>query len=278
MEQYLRRTALSSMADEIGLRLAVWLGATMWFVWLWGLGMPALLAGMALNLMGQMALTRYRRRKVDLREKALRQRIGGEMLLEDMLLLPRRKAHLQAAALLSQRYPLVIMQVEDAGVLCRCGERRVLVVFTGCAAEEGCGFDDVLAAQQACRRLTAEKCVLCLTGDCPGRVRAFAERMPVPVVFIGREQMLSLAGRASPATDEQLILLKKRKTRFAPGKSMLMLRMLLHRGKAGRYMFYGVAMLMIQILTGWRWYAFMGLTLVCMAVGCVCCHREDKLF
>lgn len=275
MEQYLRRTALSSMADEIGLRLAVWLGATMWFVWLWGLGMPALLAGMALNLMGQMALTRYRRRKVDLREKALRQRIGGEMLMEELLLLPRRKAHLQAAALLSQRYPMVILQVEDAGVLCRCGERRVLVVFAGCAAEEGCGFDDVLAAQQACRRLTAEKCVLCLSGECPARVRTFAERMPVPVVFIGREQMLSLAGRASPATDEQLLMLKKRKTRFTPGKSML--RMLLHRGKAGRYMFYGVAMLMIQILTGWRWYAFMGLTLVLMAVGCVCCHREDTL-
>lgn len=275
MEQYLRRTVLSSLTDEIGLRLAVWVGATMWFVWLWGLGMPALLAGMALNLMGQMALTRYRRRKVELREKALRQRIGGEMLLEDMLLMPRRKAHLQAAVLLGYRYPLVILQVEDAGVLCRYQEKRLMIAFAGHAEEEACSSGDVLAAQQACLRLTAEKCVLCLNGECPARVKAFAERMPVPVSFIGREQMLALAGQASPATDEQLLMLKKRKTRFTPGKSML--RMLLHRGKAGRYMFYGVAMLVIQILTGWRWYAFMGLTLVCMAVGCVCHHREDAL-
>ena len=81
MEQYLRRRRLGSMMDEMGLRALIALGSVMWFVWLWGLGMPSLLAGLALGLMGQMALTRWRRRVVNRREQTLRKQLGGEMLL-----------------------------------------------------------------------------------------------------------------------------------------------------------------------------------------------------
>ena len=127
MEQYLRRRRLGSVMDEIGLRALIALGSVLWFVWLWGLGMPALLAGLALGLMGQMALTRWRRRVVERREQALRKQLGGEMLLEDMLLQTPRRAHFQAAMLLGQRYPLRMERVTEEGMLCQSGGERLLV-------------------------------------------------------------------------------------------------------------------------------------------------------
>ena len=127
MERYLRRKRLGGVLDEMGLRALIALGTVMWFVWLWGLGMPALLAGLALGLMGQMALTRWRRRAVEKRERALRRQLGGEMLLEDMLLQPPRRAHFQAAMLLGQRYPLRMERVTEDGMLCLSGEERLLV-------------------------------------------------------------------------------------------------------------------------------------------------------
>ena len=49
MEQYLRRNRLAALADGLGALAAIYAGAALWFVWLWGLGAPALLAGAALG-------------------------------------------------------------------------------------------------------------------------------------------------------------------------------------------------------------------------------------
>ena len=49
MQQYLRRGRLSALMDGIGLRTMLALAAVGWFVYLWGLTVPALLAGGALG-------------------------------------------------------------------------------------------------------------------------------------------------------------------------------------------------------------------------------------
>ena len=54
MERYLRRKRLGGVLDEMGLRALIALGTVMWFVWLWGLGMPALLAGLAVGVYASM--------------------------------------------------------------------------------------------------------------------------------------------------------------------------------------------------------------------------------
>ncbi|MGN0970833.1 MAG: hypothetical protein ACI4OY_02685 [Aristaeellaceae bacterium] len=274
MEQYLRRKRPGSVMDEIGLRLLIALGAVMWFVWLWGLGMPALLAGLALGLMGQMALTRWRRRVVDRREQALRKQLGGEMLLEDMLLLPPRRAHFQAAVLLGQRYPLRMERVTEEGMLCQSGGERLLVSCLlrppACEASP----EDLLACQRAARAHGAKRCVLCLTCKCSAAARAWAETSAIPVRIISRETMLILAGQANPATDAQLVSLGKRKNR--PGSGGGVLRTILDRGKAGRYMFYGTAMVLLYVVTGLKWYALPGLALVLLAVTSRYLAREPE--
>ncbi|MGN1019851.1 MAG: hypothetical protein ACI4O7_05720 [Aristaeellaceae bacterium] len=273
MEQYLRRKRLSSVMDELGLRALIALGSVMWFVRLWGLGMPALLAGLALGLMGQMALTRWRRRAVERREQALRCRLGGEMLLEDMLLQPPRRAHFQAAMLLGQRYPIRLERVTEDGMLCQSGGERLLVACLRKPPEREATPEDLLASQRACKAHGVSRCVLCLTCRCSAEARAWAETSAVPVRIISRDTMLALAGQASPATDAQLISLGKRRNRPVPGGSVL--RTILDRGKAGRYMFYGTAMVLLYVVTGLKWYPLPGLALVLLAVTSRYLARED---
>ena len=76
MEQYLRRGRLSTLADDLGLRLVLTAVSVGWFIWLWGATVPALLAGLALAIVMQMGLRLLRRRTVQKREMALRRRLG----------------------------------------------------------------------------------------------------------------------------------------------------------------------------------------------------------
>ena len=55
MQQYLRRGRLSALMDGLGLRAALALAAVGWFVYLWGLTVPALLAGGAPDPLPQAA-------------------------------------------------------------------------------------------------------------------------------------------------------------------------------------------------------------------------------
>ena len=86
MEQYLRRNRLSEVLDTLGMAALLYALAVGWFVWLWGLSLPSMAAGGALGTLLWMARGQWRRRNVHRREKALRSRIGGELMLESMLL------------------------------------------------------------------------------------------------------------------------------------------------------------------------------------------------
>ena len=82
MEQYLRRNRLSEALDTLGMAALLYVLAAGWFVWLWGLSLPSMAAGGALGTLLWMARGQWRRRNVHRREKTLRSRIGGELLLE----------------------------------------------------------------------------------------------------------------------------------------------------------------------------------------------------
>ena len=263
MEQYLRKNRFGTWMDSIGLRLLIQLLALMWFVWLWGLALPSLTAGMALGLMGQMALTLYRRCTVVRRERALRCRLGGEMMLEDMLLAPARQAHFQAALLLGERYPLTMRRVTDDGVLCQYGHETLFITCLRMPPESELSTGDLAACQRACRALGAERGVLCPLGKVTPKVAARAEQGRIPLRIIRRETLLELAGQCSPATDEQLILLGKRKRRpAAPGGWQAGL---LRRDKAARYMLYGTALMLLYIVTASPLYPGPGA--VCLTLG-----------
>ena len=263
MEQYLRKNRFGTWVDGLGLRLLIQLAAVLWFVWLWGLALPSLTAGMALGAMGQLALTLYRRGTVVRRERALRYRLGGEMMLEDMLLAPARQAHFQAALLLGERYPLTMRHVTDDGVICGYQNETLLVTCLRMPQEGELSAGDLAACQRACREQGADRGVICPLGKVTPKIAAKAEQCRVPLRIIRREVLLDLAGQLSPATDEQLVELGKRKRR--PDMSGGLLKGLLRRDKAGRYMLYGTALMLLYVLTASPLYPGPGA--VCLTLG-----------
>ena len=266
MERYLRRNHLSEVLDGAGLCLLFYLLAVMWFAWLWGLNLASLLAGAALGTLLWTARRQWRRRTVSRREKVLRSRLGAELMLEAMLLAEPREAHFRAALLLAEKWPVTMLTVKEEGVICRQGKETLLVQCLRIPPQAELGMGDMLAAQRAVRRVKADRAVLCVLGRVTAKMAARAEEALVPLRLIRREVLLGLAAQVSPATDEQLIELGRRKRR-PPGQGSLV-SLIFRRDKARRYHLYGLLMLLLYVLTGARLYAVPGMVCLTMAVMC----------
>ena len=273
MEQYLRRNRLAALADGLGALAAIYAGAALWFVWLWGLGAPALLAGAALGTLLAMARACLRSRLLHRRERALRSRLGAELLLEELLLAEAQEAHRRAAELLNARWPLAVKRTTAEGALCRYGEEALLIRFLRMPQEGALSEGELLAAQRAARGAGADRCVLCVPGKTPPAILAKAERTVTPIRVIGRGTLMELAGRLHPATDEQLVALGRRKRRVTRGG---ILALVFRRDKARRYFAYGLAMTLMYLLLGVRVYAVAGMVCLTMATLCRTGRTEDE--
>lgn len=265
MERYLRRNRLSEVLDGAGICALLFLLAALWFIWLWGLNLPSLLAGLALGALLCTARSQWRRRTVSRREKALRSRLGAELMLESMLMAEPREAHFRAALLLAERWPISMQSVKEEGVLCRQGEEQLLIQCLRMPPDADVSVGDLLTAQRAARRVKADRAVLCALGKVSAKTAARAEEALVPLRIIRRETLLQIAGQLAPATDAQLVELGRRR-RHAPQGSVT--AVIFRSDKARRYMGYGVAMLCLYILSGARLYAVPGM--VCLTLGAVC--------
>ncbi len=265
MEQYLRRNRLASFADGAGVLLLIYGAATMWFAWLWGLGVPSLLAGAALGTMLAMARSCLRRGRVARREEALRCRLGAELAMEEILLADPREAHSRMALLVAEKWPVTILSARDEGVLCRQGEEKLLIVCVRMPPEGSLSAGDLVAGQRAVRRSGAERGVLCVMGRTSSAMLAKAEQTAVPLRIVQRETLMEVAGRLFPATDEQLIALGRRRRPAGRGGVMALV---FRRDKARRYFSYGLVMTLLYVLTGVRVYAVPGLVCLTMAIFC----------
>lgn len=274
MERYLRRNRLSETLDGLGMGALLYLLGVLWFTWLWGLNVPSLLAGAALGTLLWTARSQWRKHTVDKREKALRSRLGAELMLEAMLLAEPKEAHFRAALLLAEKWPITMQSVKEEGVLCKQGDETLLIQCVRIAADSELSVNELLAAQRAVKRLKADRAVLCVLGKISPKTAARAEQAILPLRLIHRETLLSLAGRFAPATDEQLIELGKRKRRPAGQGSIT--RLVFRRDKARRYHLYGLGMLVLYILTGARLYAVPGMVCLTMAVMCNTGRRGDE--
>lgn len=275
MEQYLRKKRFGSWLDGAGFRILLMLLSMLWFVYLWGLALPSLLAGTALGVMGQLLLTRYRQSTVERREAALRERLGGELMLEDMLLAPARQAHFQAALLLGERYPLTMRRVTDEGMLCESGDEQLLIACVRMPRDGELSAGELYACQRACLRHEAVRGVLCPLGKVSPKVQAKAEQGRIPIRIIRREQLQALAGQCSPATDEQLVALGQRRKR-RPDASGALMKGMLRRDKAARYMLYGTGLTLLYVITASPLYPVPGAVCLTLGVLSLCCRQTEE--
>lgn len=276
MERYLRRNRLSEVLDGLGMCALLYLLAALWFTWLWGMNMPSLLAGAALGTLLCTARTQWRKRTVSQRERMLRSRLGAELMLESMLMAEPKEAHFRAALLLAEKWPIEMQSVKEEGVLCRQGAETLLVQCLRMPEDGELSAGDLLSAQRAVRRVKADRAVLCVLGKVSAKTAARAEETLVPLRIIRRETLMQIAGQLSPATDEQLVELGRRRKRYVPQGSIACL--VFRPDKARRYLLYGVGMLCLYILTGARLYAVPGMICLTMAAVCRCARgRREEL-
>lgn len=269
MERYLRLRPLRQWMDGAGLHLLLIACSIGWFVYLWGTGLPSLLAGLAFSWMLCLALARGRKSRLARKESVLRARLGGELVLEDLLLCPQLQADLRCAVLLSRRYPLRITDVTDAGVLCHEGAETLLIRCL--RLPDSCETDarDIPPFARQVREAHAQRGVLCVTGGISRQAAAFAEACPVPVTLLCRATLLSLAGEACPAGDDQLAVLGKRR-RHMPVK--VLASFIVRPEKAARYLWCGLGLTGMYLLTHLKWYP--APAMVCLTLAALCRVRS----
>lgn len=262
MQEYLTRTRLSEKMDHLGGTVLILICSVLLFVLLWGMRVSALTAGGALGALLLALRERGRRQRVHRREKLLRARIGGEMKMEQWLLMPPRRAHFEAALLLS----LSIERAEDWGAVCQTQTDAKLLVF--CAQmhrTEKLSVRDIAAYQRVCLREKVDKGVICGVGGLTQEARTQLLLSP-RIRTVGYDQMIALAGEAWPATDEQLVALGKRKHQGQIEKALA--HTVLSPERDRKYLLYGLLLCMLYLLSGLQAYLWPGC--ICLMLMALC--------
>ena len=245
MEQYLRFRPLRSAIDRFGMRLLVLALCTGWFIFLWGLGMPAVLAGLLLHAMVLLAMRKGSAQATQKREDALRRRLGAEMAMEELMLAPPRQAHFRAGLMLAEKYPLTMDRITDSGLFCHDEHGPMLVCCFCCPPQCTVSPSALLPMLRTAKESSINRCIACSTAPFSKETLAFAEVSAIPVQLFDRKQT-SVRSAASHALD---------------------------RLKARRYMTCGVSLAFVYILTGLKWYALPAL--LCMLLAAVCRTRRS---
>jgi len=257
------KTQFAARMDRIGLRAVILLLSLVWFIGLWGVILPALIASLAMTLMGCLLLRLGQNKTTVQREAALRRRLGGEMALEAILTAPPRKAQFQAALWLTQGYPnLEMLRVAQQGVHCRYGQESLLVSLIPVHPCEKIGCGPLLALQRLLE--PNERAVALLCAPASREAQQYAAQCCPPVRLIARETLLRLAGVCQPATDEQLTQLGKRRRQKADRQ--VWLRHILSPHRTRRYLLYGLGLLALYGFTGLNYYPVPGVALLCLAL------------
>ena len=267
MQEYLQKTRLSSVLDEIGSQLLLLAGCLLVFFLLWGFRPMAVLAGLASFVLVCLLRAKSRARRLQQRELRLRRRIGGELRLEAWTVCPPERAHLEAAQLIAPVFSLRPGSVLKAGVLCRQDGRpgKILAACAQLHRSERLTARDIAAFQRACAGCGAECGILCGAAGAGPEAEEQADLSP-RVMLVDRERMIALAGAVYPADDQQLVMLGQRRRR---GHTLRTLRRtVLDARRAQKYGLYGLLLISLYILTGLMYYCVPGL--VCLLLMCLC--------
>ena len=271
MQEYLQRSRFGEAMDALGGRVLLFFLCMGWFIGLWGLCLPALTAGLALFVLFMLIEKKTRDARLARREKRLRMRLGGELFLEKLLMEPAKKAQFEAAAVFSVAYPLSLIRSGDSGVLCSLRNEPVFFSFLQLPASAQVSAAHVLSLQREAREKGARRLILC--APCKISPEAYAQgETEIPATFLDRSILIAHLGAASPASDQQLVELGKRKR--AHLSSARLLSLIFARERAKKYITYGMLLLLLYFLTRLLYYAVPSLLCFFLATGCRCFSRE----
>ena len=274
MQDYLRQSRLGNAMDSLGFHAITFILSNFWFILLWDVRFPSLLAGAALYGMIVIFRKTVRDDHVTRKEAQLRAAIGGELALERLLLTTPEKANFEIAMLLSMQENITLIQAGEKGVLCVLKGKKWLVSFLQSPQDSGVSPADVLNLQREIKLMNAERGLLCVCGKVSAEAARQADREP-RVSFLERDSLISMLGSANPATDGQLVALGRRRKKAAP---KYWLRFVLSPSRAKRFACYGTLLLGMYLVTHLFYYAVPGLVCVSLAAACRCVRRRETVF
>lgn len=244
MSPFDRKNKLASALDHLALRALLLALCVGYFFFLWRSGPVSLLCGGALFALASLTLMLFERRTLKTRDRMLRERVGGMIALEELIMMPSKAACQRVCDLLCET-----LSAESCGnAIMRYGDETWLIRCAQCLQGSSTSEGDVLSAHRARIESGADKCALVTTASfSPAATRA-AEWADPPVRLIAGRQLALLFGRQHPATDEEIARhLSRQKKPF----SWQRIRSLaLSPAKLGRYLLCAFLLLMLYFATG----------------------------
>lgn len=229
--------------DRLALHAAMLLICSGYFYYLWQSAPLSLVAGSALFVLCALCFLLLEQRTLKRRDRILRERIGGMIALDALLLMPGAKACDTICRLLCSA--LSAQQASNARM--RYGEETWLIRCAQCMPGKNASEGDVLSAHRARIEAGADKCVLASTGGfTPDAVRT-AEWMDPPIRLISGRQLAMLFGRIHPATDEDIARHAARQKK--PFSRQRILALALSPQKLRRYLLCALLLLMMYLFS-----------------------------
>lgn len=262
-----RKNAFASALDHFALRSILLLACIAYFFLLWRNGPASLLAGAALFGLGSLALMLLEKRTLSLRDRMLRERVGGMIALDELIMLPGGAASARVCELLCQT--LSAERVDTA--IMRCSGETWLIRLAQCLPGSTASQGDVLGAHRARIEAGAEKVALACTAEFSPEATRAAEWADPPVRLISGRQLAALLGKAHPATDEDIArhLVRQKK----PYSWSRIRALALSQSKLKRYLLCAFLLMTFYLITRSLPALFSCLLSFALAI---LCDRENK--
>ena len=191
---------MASVLDRFALRFLLLFLCIGYFFILWRRSMLSFIAGTALFLLILLAMMLIEKHTLSLRDRLLRERIGGMIALEELILMPKQAACQRVRDLLCQ----ILDASPQADNSMRYEDETWLVCCAQCLQGSSVSESDILSAHRLRLESGCDKCALASTSRfSPAAVRA-AEWTDPPVRLISGRQLSLLFGRFHPATNEDI--------------------------------------------------------------------------
>lgn len=239
-----RKNALASALDRLALHALILALCIAYFFFLWESSIASLLAGLALFALIVLSILLFEKRTLHVRERMLRERVGGMIALDELIMQPSGTACHQVCRLLCQT--LDAQYIDKC--LMRYGDETWLVRLAQCLPGTAASQGDVLGAHRARIECGADKVALaCTAAFSPDAARA-AEWADPPVRLISGRQLALLFGRMHPAADEDIARHLARQKK--PFSWVRIKALALSASKLRRYLLCSFLLLMLYFITG----------------------------
>jgi len=278
VHKYAPKAPLAEAADKLLRALLAALAGTAWFVYLWGVRLTAITAGVAMGGLIWLAARLLGKKRMLRKETQMRQMIGGELALSRLMMLSPKHAAFQAALWLAPKAPIQMQRALPWGVLGQWKGGTVLVRLIAQHESLPVNVQQIIKAVREAHDQEAQRCLLCVTAPVTREAVAYAEDLEMPIRIVTREELVALAGASSPATDDQLrrMAAGRRKRRSASE----WLGEILSPGRARRYFWYGLGMAALALIT--RQWVYPLPALICLALYAGCkirnWHKKEEIW